>query len=270
MKSYNEVLNVKLDDIKSQMSSMNAEKTTKMNYIVQMQSNIKSDLMEIRTNMQFLSEMVSAMISSSTDEIMKRFGHQKSNHRVGDKDPLVVGGSDKTEEVKTVEPNVDRKGKGKLDPTDDIVLPYTLEAPSFDLEGTTTAEPTSELPVKRVSRLAKILQSPFVAGERKLFKLFKYDDIVVSENYKGRVDEIDSSASMAWFQRGYKPRTNHDCGIFVILYALYILREGKESIPHTFDASKCRMDIVTLLYKYREMYVKKARQPTTGEGIVIE
>ncbi|CAA2969559.1 Hypothetical predicted protein [Olea europaea subsp. europaea] len=169
------------------------------------------------------------MIPSSMDEIMKRFGHKKSDHGVGDKDPPVVGGSDKTEEVKTMEPNVDRKGKGKLDPTDDIVLHCTLEAPSFDLgvgytqpdvlhsediqkhvdsvisdvvtaittvdtEDTTTAEPTFELPVKRVSRPAKILQSPFVAREG---KLFKHDDIVVFENYKGHVDEVDSSAFMA-------------------------------------------------------------------------
>ncbi|CAA3006825.1 Hypothetical predicted protein [Olea europaea subsp. europaea] len=121
-------------------------------------------------------------------------GHQKSDHGVGDKDPPIVGGSDKTKEENTVEPNVDRKGKGKLDPTHDIVLPYTLEAPSFDLRDTTTAKPTSELLVKWVSRPAKILQSPFVAREG---KLFKHDDIVVFENYKGRVDEVDSSAFMA-------------------------------------------------------------------------
>ncbi|CAA2970579.1 sentrin-specific protease 1-like [Olea europaea subsp. europaea] len=189
------------------------------------------------------------------------------------------------------------------------------------MQDTPTAEPTFELLVKRVLRPVKILQSPFVAVER---KLFKYDDIVVFENYKGRDDGVDSSAFMAWFQRGYKPRTKliefnsvgksyldwkvvkgiepfvkillalmnnlgiskkdpdyiepscmelkvtiddtlpqqmngHDCEIFVILYALYNLCEGRESIPHTFDTSKCRMDIVTLLYKHREMYLKRAR-----------
>ncbi|CAA2970580.1 Hypothetical predicted protein [Olea europaea subsp. europaea] len=35
--------------------------------------------------------------------------------------------------VKIVEPNVDRKGKGKMNLTADFVLPYTLESPSFDL-----------------------------------------------------------------------------------------------------------------------------------------
>ncbi|CAA2939783.1 Hypothetical predicted protein [Olea europaea subsp. europaea] len=189
-----------------------------------------------------------------------------------------------------------------MDPTDDFVLPYTLESPSFDLgvestqpdilhsediqkhidsvisdvvttiktvdtEVTPTAELTSELLVKWVLRPVKILQSPFVDVEG---KLFKHDNIVVFKNYKGRVDEVDSSKFMALFQRGYKPRTNHDCGIFVILYALYILRDNRESIPYIFDASKCRMDIATLLYKHREMYVKRVRQSITGEGIVIE
>ncbi|CAA2992649.1 Hypothetical predicted protein [Olea europaea subsp. europaea] len=124
-------------------------------------------------------------------------------------DPPVVGGSDKTKEVKTVEPHVDRKGKGKLDPTDDIVLlstqPNILHSEdiqkhvdsvisdvvttitTIDTEDTTTAKPTSELPIKRVS--------PFVAVEG---KLFKHDDIVVFENYRGRVDEVDSSTFMAW------------------------------------------------------------------------
>ncbi|XP_022880642.1 ubiquitin-like-specific protease ESD4 [Olea europaea var. sylvestris] len=62
----------------------------------------------------------------------------------------------------------------------------------------------------------------------------------------------------------------HDCGVFVILYALYILRDGRCAIPHKFDAAKCRIDIASLLYKHREPYVKKARQAFKGEGIVIE
>ncbi|CAA3002535.1 Hypothetical predicted protein [Olea europaea subsp. europaea] len=241
----------------------------------------------IWTNMQFLSETVSAMIFSSMDEIMKRFDHQKSDHGVGYKDPPVVGGSDKTEEVKTVEPNVDRKGKGNLDSSDDIVLSYTLEAPSFDL-GVGSTQPDilhSEGIQKHVDSVISDVVTTITTIDTEGLKaceniavsicavegkLFKHDDIVVFENYKGRVDEVDSSAFMAWFQRGYKPRTNHDCRIFVILYALYILREGKESIPHTFNASKCRIDIATLMYKYQEIYVKRSRQPITGEGIVIK
>ncbi|XP_022883131.1 sentrin-specific protease 1-like [Olea europaea var. sylvestris] len=62
----------------------------------------------------------------------------------------------------------------------------------------------------------------------------------------------------------------HDCGVFVILYALYILRDGRSSITQKFDVAKCRLDIASLLYKHRETYVKNPRQATKGEGIVIE
>ncbi|CAA3004020.1 Hypothetical predicted protein [Olea europaea subsp. europaea] len=59
-------------------------------------------------------------------------------------------------------------------------------------------------------------------------------------------------------------------GVFVILYVLYILRDGRCSILHQFDAAKYRLDIALLLYKHREPYVKKARHAFKGEGIVIE
>ncbi|CAA2992618.1 Hypothetical predicted protein [Olea europaea subsp. europaea] len=65
------------------------------------------------------------------DVIIRRFGHKKSGHGVGDKDLLVVGGFDKTQEVKIVELNVDGKGNGKMGPNDDFSLTYTLESPSF-------------------------------------------------------------------------------------------------------------------------------------------
>jgi hypothetical protein len=51
------------------------------------------------------------------------------------------------------------------------------------------------------------LQSPFVAGEGKLFK--HDDNVLVFENYKDNVDEVDRSAFMAWFQRGYKPKNRY-------------------------------------------------------------
>ncbi|CAA2984478.1 sentrin-specific protease 1-like [Olea europaea subsp. europaea] len=62
----------------------------------------------------------------------------------------------------------------------------------------------------------------------------------------------------------------HDCGIFVVLYALYLIRGGKCSIPQKFDASKFKTNIVMLLYKHRQVYTKKVNQPMTGEAIVIE
>ncbi|CAA2987778.1 sentrin-specific protease 1-like [Olea europaea subsp. europaea] len=196
------------------------------------------------------------------------------------------------------------------------------------VDGSTSPDDRSELPVKRVSRPARILQSPFVVGEG---KLFKHDDhVIVFEHFKGDVEEVDRSTFMSWFQRGFKPKnkkkfndedgkikpafiidsspvghkscfynlihiesylssmgiskkdsdyhepdfnelkvyidnklsqqTNgHDCGVFVILFTLYILRDGRCSIPHKFDINKCRLGIAALLYKYQEMYVKHAK-----------
>ncbi|CAA2998073.1 Hypothetical predicted protein [Olea europaea subsp. europaea] len=309
------------------------------------------------------------MISSLMEEIMRRFSEKAKDrgtevHGVGDKGTHVARGSDKTDEVQTVQPNVDRKGKGKINPIEDIGIPYSLQSPSFDLgigytqpddvysvdiqkhvdsiisdvltviksvqvEGSTSLDGRSELPVKRVSRPARILQSPFVVGEG---KLFKYDDyVIVFEYFKGDIEEVDRSTFMSWFQRGLKPKnkkkfndkddkikptfvigsfpvghktwfynlihtesslsstepgskelkvyidstlpqqTNgHDCRVFVTLHALYILSDGRCSISHIFDINKCKLGITALLYKYREMYVKHAKQGLMEEGMVIE
>ncbi|CAA2970423.1 Hypothetical predicted protein [Olea europaea subsp. europaea] len=165
---------------------------------------------------------------------------KRSRHRihgVGDKGTHVARGSDKTDE-----PNVDRKGKGKIDPSEDIGTPYSLQPPSFDLgigytqpedvhsediqkqvdsiisdvltatksvhvEESTSPDGRSELPVKRVSRPARILQSPFVVGEG---KLFKHDDhVIVFEHFKGDIEEVDRSTFVSWFQRGLKPKNKY-------------------------------------------------------------
>ncbi|CAA3002687.1 Hypothetical predicted protein [Olea europaea subsp. europaea] len=153
-------------------------------------------------------------------------------HGVGDKGTHVARGSDKTDEVQIVQPNVDRKEKGKIDPSEDISIPYSLQPPSFDLgiaytqpddvqkqvdsiisdvltatksvqaEGSTSPNGRSELPVKRVSRPARILQSPFVVGEG---KLFKYDDhVIVFEYFKGDIEEVDRSTFMSKIYRDWK------------------------------------------------------------------
>ncbi|CAA2995374.1 Hypothetical predicted protein [Olea europaea subsp. europaea] len=153
------------------------------------------------------------MISSSMEEIMRRFSEKAKDrgtevHGVGDKGTHIARGSDKTDEVQTVRPNVDRKGKGKIDPSEDIGTPFSLQPPSFDLgigytqpddvhsediqkqvdsiisnvltatksvqlEGSTSPDGCSYLPVKWVSRPARILQSPFVVGEDKTYRDWK-------------------------------------------------------------------------------------------------
>ncbi|CAA3029561.1 sentrin-specific protease 1-like [Olea europaea subsp. europaea] len=56
-------------------------------------------------------------------------------------------------------------------------------------------------------------------------------------------------------------QNNHDCGIFVIKYAEYILHNGFESMPKEFDATRARLDIATQLYIHRD--IKKATKGGT-------
>ncbi|CAA2966080.1 Hypothetical predicted protein [Olea europaea subsp. europaea] len=44
-----------------------------------------------------------------------------------------VEGFEKIDEVEKLQPVVDRKGKGKVDPTENVAFPSSLEPPSFDL-----------------------------------------------------------------------------------------------------------------------------------------
>lgn len=81
------------------------------------------------------------------------------------------------------------------------------------IQGSHTTEPTSELSVKQVSRPARILQSPFIPVER---RLFKHDDNVVFENYEDHVEEVDRSAFMNWFQRGYKTKNKYVHFVYIL------------------------------------------------------
>ncbi|CAA2955719.1 Ulp1 protease family, C-terminal catalytic domain containing [Olea europaea subsp. europaea] len=66
-------------------------------------------------------------------------------------------------------------------------------------------------------------------------------------------------------------QNGHDCGIFVIKYAEYLLYNDLESTLKEFDAVRARLDVATQLYKYRD--IKKATKggkKKVDEGIVIE
>ncbi|CAA2983395.1 Hypothetical predicted protein [Olea europaea subsp. europaea] len=159
------VLKMELEDIKLHMSSLNEGKTNKMDDIIQMQACIKSDLMDIRTNI-------------AIDEIIRRSGDRTSEHGIGQKEAPGVG-------------DQEHHGAGGSEKAQ---------------EGSPTAEPTSELPIKQVLRPSRVLQSPFIAGHER-GKLFKHNDnVVVFEDYEDNVDEVDKSAFIGWFQRGYKPK----------------------------------------------------------------
>ncbi|CAA3033439.1 Hypothetical predicted protein [Olea europaea subsp. europaea] len=147
--SQNKVLTVKMDAIKSQMSSLNSDQAKKISKIILMKGQLKHDMTEIRMNMQFLSESVTAMISSLVDEILRRFNVRKGCpvNEYEDTEAAIVG----CEESHAVE------GFEKID------------------EGSPTREPASELPVKRASRPARILRSPFVAGKERCAISHQFD-----------------------------------------------------------------------------------------------
>ncbi|CAA3008062.1 sentrin-specific protease 1-like [Olea europaea subsp. europaea] len=129
-------------------------------------------MIEIRTNLQFLSESVTAMISSSIDEILRRFNDRKGCPVNEYEDTEVaVEGFEKIDEVEKLQPVVDRKGKGKsaeIQKRKDAVISDVITASqNVDEEGSPTTEPASELPIKWASRPARILRSLFVVGEGK-------------------------------------------------------------------------------------------------------
>ncbi|CAA3023698.1 Hypothetical predicted protein [Olea europaea subsp. europaea] len=74
------------------------------------------------------------------DEILRRFNDKKGCYvnEFGDTKAAVVGVfmSQILQfhiQVKNMEPIVDRKGKGKVDPTDDVAFSCSLQPPSFHL-----------------------------------------------------------------------------------------------------------------------------------------
>lgn len=61
----------------------------------------------------------------------------------------------------------------------------------------------------------------------------------------------------------------HDCGIFVIKYAEYMLHNDMKSLPTTFDASRARLDIATLLFKHKETKKPSKLVKPKGESIDV-
>ncbi|CAA2970041.1 Hypothetical predicted protein [Olea europaea subsp. europaea] len=258
MKSQNKVLTVEMNAIKSQMLNLDSDQAKKIIEIILMKGCPVNEYEEIEAAV------------------------------VGGEESHVVGGFEKIDEV------------------DAVISDVITASKNVDEEGSPTPELASELPVKRVSRLARILRSPFVTGEG---KVSRHDgNVIVFGNYKDHVEEADKLAFLDWFQRRYKPKNRkkfneHDDQIksafsiglypvghktwfhplidaetslsgvgnfekdpdyneseckqmkvtiestllqqtnrvFVILYALYIFRDGRCSILHQFDAAKCNL-----------------------------
>ncbi|CAA3005293.1 Hypothetical predicted protein [Olea europaea subsp. europaea] len=134
-----------------------------------------------------------------------------------------VGDAPQQEKVTDIQPNIDRKGKGKRDPADEIEYPSFPPTPSFDLGVALTPIISNEVdaiiagvssfrtnirsPIKRAPKPTRMLQSPYVTGAGKQIK--HSDDDVVFDKHDKHVDEADIVAFQNWFNRGYKPRNKY-------------------------------------------------------------
>ncbi|CAA3012895.1 Hypothetical predicted protein [Olea europaea subsp. europaea] len=236
-------MSVAIDAIKSEISSLKHDQQikilslkhdqqNKLNNIVHMQGEIRTDLIDIRSNLQFITESVTALISSSMEEILTKFRDKSGLNIVRDYEPL--------DKVEDAEITVDSKGNGNMETNVDIEFPYSLQPPSFDL-GVCFAQPTpteptklkkvemyvasvvhdvlkdtkstkrvespvsalsSGLPVKMAHRPAKALQSLYVhKGKQNKHS----NNVVIFQHYNQSVDHVDIADFQSWFQRGYKP-----------------------------------------------------------------
>lgn len=65
------MLTMYLDDVKLHISLLKVDQNEKMNHIIRMQGEIESSLLNIKSNMNFLSESMTILISSSTVQFHK-------------------------------------------------------------------------------------------------------------------------------------------------------------------------------------------------------
>ncbi|CAA2954705.1 Hypothetical predicted protein [Olea europaea subsp. europaea] len=226
LKSENRLLSKQLKSMQSQVSSLKSDQQRKLKLLVRMQGEIRTDMLDIKAHMQCMSDSVTTLISSSMEEIMKKFRENAG--------PEIVVGFGPTCEVAKVERSVDSKGKAKVDSVYAVEFPCSIEPPSFDLglgftqpsqivaktskevevqvesvivdvlkdtecfqqEHSPEATPSSGLPVKRAPKPAKALQSPYVADEMKQMK--SSGNIVVFEHYNQNVQDADVADFQNW------------------------------------------------------------------------
>lgn len=98
---------------------------------------------------------------------------------------------------------------------------YKLNVTFYNSQGSPAPEPASELPIKWVSRLVRILQSPFVIRKGNVPR--HDDNVIIFGNYKDRVDKADKSAFLGWFQRVYKPKNSHVHFSYIFKYTAHTI-----------------------------------------------
>ncbi|CAA2985858.1 Hypothetical predicted protein [Olea europaea subsp. europaea] len=233
LQSENWLLSKRLQAMQSQVSSLKSDQQRKLKLFVRMQGEIRTDMLDIKAHIQCVSDSMTTLISSSMEEIMKKF-----RENLG---PETIVGSGPTCEAAKVEKSVDSKGKANVDSACVVEFPCSIRPPSFDLglgftqpsqidaktskevkvqvesvisnvlkdaecieqEHSPEAAPSSGLPVKRAPKPTKALQSPYIADEMKQMK--SSGNVVVFEHYNENVQDADVADFQNWFQRGYKP-----------------------------------------------------------------
>ncbi|XP_022884063.1 uncharacterized protein LOC111400854 [Olea europaea var. sylvestris] len=132
-------MSVVIDAMKSEILSLKHDQQNKLNNIIHMQGEIHTDLIDIRSNLQFMTESMTALISSSMEKILTKFRDKSGLNIVRDYEPL--------DKVGDAEITVDSKGKGKMETDVDVEFPYSLQPPSFNL-GICFTQPTPIEPRK--------------------------------------------------------------------------------------------------------------------------
>ncbi|CAA2944050.1 Hypothetical predicted protein [Olea europaea subsp. europaea] len=107
------------------VSSLKSDQQKKSKLLVRMQGEIHTDMLDIKSHMQCMSDSVTTLISSSMEEIMKKFRENSG--------PETIGGSGPTSEAAKVEKSVDSKDKTKVDSACAVEFPCSIEPSSFDL-----------------------------------------------------------------------------------------------------------------------------------------
>ncbi|CAA3029912.1 sentrin-specific protease 1-like [Olea europaea subsp. europaea] len=70
---------MEIDDVKEELLSIKADRSHKLNIIVHVQENTRTNLLEIKSELKFLSDSVIAMVTSSMDQILDRFKRYREN-----------------------------------------------------------------------------------------------------------------------------------------------------------------------------------------------
>ncbi|CAA3001252.1 sentrin-specific protease 1-like [Olea europaea subsp. europaea] len=325
LRNKNTELSVKIDDVRKQLLSIKADSSHKLNIVVRVQENIRTDMLEIKSDLKFLSDSMTTMVTSSMDQIMdmyKEIGESKCTGAASNPEEhmdscfyyirqLTLYGENVKNKVTTTDSHFQAVIKHvyprfKNDPN--VLLTDTWLINDVTGVRLPLSCPWSEvdrvlmpiLPTNKAHWMLAILDikertmsifnstrwtylnlrvhagvEPFL---RVIPHLMRVIGLWTKDPDNDEGDSMELRIVLGYDvpqqQNGYGTFyifSNHDCGIFVIKYAEYILHDDLESMPKVFDAARARLDIAAQLYKYRD--IKKATKGGNEKvkgGIVIE